>query len=51
MRSYPHQTVINSQIKRSKTTLTIISKLDLYVENNSVADLGVPTIQNDYDVI
>ncbi len=32
-------------------TLTIILKLNLYVENNSVTDLDVLIIQNDYNVI
>ncbi len=51
MRSYSHQTVINSQIKWSKTILTIISKLDLYIENNFIVNLDVFIIQNDYNVI
>jgi len=37
--------------KTVKTTLTIISKLNLYVENNFITDLDVLTIQNDYNVI
>jgi len=32
-------------------TLTIILKLNLYVENNFIINLDVLTIQNDYDVI
>jgi len=32
-------------------TLTIILKLNLYVENNFVINLNVLIIQNDYDVI
>ncbi len=32
-------------------TLMIISKSDLYIENNSVINLDVLTIQNDYNVI
>ncbi len=37
--------------KTVKTTLMIISKLNLYVENNFITDLDVLTIQNDYNVI
>ena len=37
--------------KTVKTTLIIISKLNLYVENNFITDLDVLTIQNDYNVI
>ncbi len=37
--------------KMIKTTLTIISKSDLYIENNFIADLDVLTVQNDYNVI
>ena len=37
--------------KQSKTTLIIILKLDLYIENNFIADLDVFIIQNDYNVI
>ncbi len=51
MRSYSHQTVINSQIKQSKTTLTIILKLNLYIKNNFITNLDVLIIQNDYNVI
>jgi len=51
MRSYSHQIIINSQIKQSKTTLTIISKSDLYVKNNFIINLNVFIIQNDYNVI
>jgi hypothetical protein len=51
MRSYSHQIVTNSQIKQSKTTLTIISKSDLYVENNFIINLDVLITQNDYNVI
>jgi len=32
-------------------TLMIILKSDLYIENNSVINLDVLTIQNDYNVI
>ncbi len=51
MRSYLHQTVINSQIKQSKTILIIILKLNLYIKNNFIANLNVLIIQNDYNVI
>ncbi len=51
MRSYSHQTVINSWIKQLKTTFTIILKLNLYVKNNFIINLDVFIIQNDYDVI
>ena len=43
-----HYKFINKMIK---TTLTIISKSDLYIENNFIADLDVLTVQNDYNVI
>jgi len=51
MRSYSHQTVINSQIKQLKTTLTIILKLNLYIKNNFIINLDVLIIQNDHNVI
>jgi len=51
MRSYLHQTVINSQIKQSKIILIIISKLNLYIENNFIVNLDVFIIQNNYNVI
>jgi len=37
--------------KMVKTTLMIILKSDLYIENNFITDLDVFTIQNDYNVI
>jgi len=51
MRSYLHQIIINSQIKQSKTTLIIILKLNLYIENNFITNLDVLIIQNDYNII
>ncbi len=37
--------------KTVKTILTIISKSDLYIENNFIINLDVLIIQNDYNVI
>ncbi len=37
--------------KTVKTTLTIVLKSDLYIENNFIINLNVFIIQNDHDVI
>jgi len=37
--------------KTVKTTLIIILKLNLYIENNFIVNLGVFIIQNNYNVI
>ncbi len=37
--------------KTVKTILIIISKSDLYIENNFITDLDVLIIQNDYNII